>query len=304
MFPNSFNNIGSKLFDFLLSFESQKFVGRFLVPVALVSFILHILIIALGNCVTNLSFLCQIAGTNYLSAIYTPFSIILFYEIFEMVIVLPQSVTSFMAKQYEVVSLIILREVFKDISHMGTISLNSENIGELTHIAMALGTSLILFFLVAVFKYVHRWRSGVYTNREHDVFINVKKMISFILAVTLVGLIVYSYSDWLIGSYNHFKMSGAVVRPELKFQFFNTFFMILVFVDIFLMIFSLTFTKDYDITFRNGAFIASTMMLRFSLSSTGAISYLLAIGAVLVGISTWLIYHFHLESSAEFKKAK
>ena len=293
MFINTFNTISNQLFTILRSLESQKFVGRVLVPVSLLSFVIHILLIAFGNCVDRSGIICHAVGTNYLSAIYTPFSIILFYEVFEMVIVLPRSVTRFMTKQYQVVSLIILRDVFKDVSHLGSISLSFDNITELNHIGMALGTSLTLFFLVAVFQYIHRWTKDIYTTKEHDFFISVKKMISVLLALTFIGLMIYSAVNWISGSIN----PSNITNLEFHLNFFTTFFMILIFVDIFLMIFSLTFTKDYNITFRNGAFIASTMMLRFSLSSSGGMSYLLAIGAVVVGIVTWLIYHFYIVAS-------
>lgn len=52
---------------------------------------------------------------NFLHAIYTPFSFILFYEVLLLVLALPKSHTSSIGKQYEIVSLIVIRGVFKDI---------------------------------------------------------------------------------------------------------------------------------------------------------------------------------------------
>jgi hypothetical protein len=42
-------------------------------------------------------------GKNYLSAIYTPFSFILFYEVLMLIGALPKSTTQSIAKQYEIV---------------------------------------------------------------------------------------------------------------------------------------------------------------------------------------------------------
>jgi hypothetical protein len=53
--------------------------------------------------------------TNPISAIYTPFSIILYYEIFLLIFYLPRSFTTSILKQFEIISLIIIRRIFYDI---------------------------------------------------------------------------------------------------------------------------------------------------------------------------------------------
>jgi hypothetical protein len=50
-----------------------------------------------------------------LHAVYTPFSIILFYEVILLVFAIANSHTGEIAKQYQIMSLIIVRRVFKDI---------------------------------------------------------------------------------------------------------------------------------------------------------------------------------------------
>ena len=52
---------------------------------------------------------------NPISALYTPFSFILIYEAFLLVYYIPRSFSTAVSKQYEIMSLIIIRKIFKDI---------------------------------------------------------------------------------------------------------------------------------------------------------------------------------------------
>ena len=48
-----------------------------------------------------------------ISAIYTPFSIILIYEIYLLVVNLPRSFTTSVSKQFEIISLILIRRILR-----------------------------------------------------------------------------------------------------------------------------------------------------------------------------------------------
>ena len=49
--------------------------------------------------------------TNPIAAIYTPFSFILVYEVFLVVYYLPRSISQYIRKQYEIITLIIVRSI-------------------------------------------------------------------------------------------------------------------------------------------------------------------------------------------------
>ena len=91
---------------------------------AIVGFITHLFLIFLENYYvidifsskTNLS-------SNPISALYTPFTFILVYEAFLLVYYLPRSFTTSVAKEYEIISLVLIRKIFKDIPE---ISLDNE----------------------------------------------------------------------------------------------------------------------------------------------------------------------------------
>ena len=83
---------------------------------------------------------------NPISAIYTPFTIILIYEIYLLVLNLPRSFTTSVSKQFEIISLILIRRIFADIPKVD-ISANwfstEENLGLIYDV---LGV-LILYYL-------------------------------------------------------------------------------------------------------------------------------------------------------------
>jgi hypothetical protein len=57
--------------------------------------------------------------TAYLAAISTPFNFVLFYEVVTLIGALHQSSTTFVANRFEIVSLIFIREDFKDLPEAG-----------------------------------------------------------------------------------------------------------------------------------------------------------------------------------------
>jgi hypothetical protein len=280
------------LYDKNITHRSKKNFQMIIINMAMLSFLAHIFLVFLINHVDSLSVLKQLVPNNYLAAIYTPFSFILIYEIFELVIAIPQSITHFISKQYEIISLIFIRDVFKDMAHLDDLTLNHENVEVFKEIAMDLGTGLLLFLLLVVFNHINKFRERFGDNREVRTFINVKKSLSLILGIGLLGLAIYSLFDWAITGLNVIS-HGANYHQPLKLVFFKDFFTVLVFTDIFLMIFSLIYTKSYDVIFRNAAFIISTILIRLSLTSVRPLNIYVALLALGVGIFTSLIFVYY-----------
>ena len=53
---------------------------------------------------------------NPISAIYTPLSFILIYEVYLLIYYLPKSFTTYLTKQSKIFTLMIIRKVFTDLS--------------------------------------------------------------------------------------------------------------------------------------------------------------------------------------------
>ena len=91
---------------------------------AVAGFIVHLFLIFLENYYTiNIFSLKTNLSSNPISALYTPFTFILVYEAFLLIYYLPRSFTTSVAKEYEIISLVLIRKIFKDIPE---ISLENE----------------------------------------------------------------------------------------------------------------------------------------------------------------------------------
>ena len=99
-----------------LSDDTLKKTEKIILIISIASFFIHLLIIFLVD--FGLIALAEPSDllTNPISAIYTPFSFILIYEVYLLIYYLPKSFTIYISKQYEIISLIIIRRIFKDLS--------------------------------------------------------------------------------------------------------------------------------------------------------------------------------------------
>ena len=145
---------GSRIFDGIFSENNRKKIESFTIWSASIGFIFHLSLVLLNNNsiidIGNESLLL----TNPISAIYTPFSIILYYEIFLLIFYLPRSFTTSILKQFEIISLIVIRRIFYDIPKLDLESNNWFENADNLQITYDLICILILFFLIYLFNYV------------------------------------------------------------------------------------------------------------------------------------------------------
>jgi hypothetical protein len=105
-------------YDRIFRLNPERRVEKITLYFAILGFILHLLYIFSINNFEQLSYLSSGKSESYLAAIYTPFSILLFYEVFLLVIIIPNSTSAFVGKQFEIISLITLRSFFHDIAEV------------------------------------------------------------------------------------------------------------------------------------------------------------------------------------------
>ena len=278
--------IGSKIFDGIFSENNRKKIESITIWSASIGFIFHLSLVLLNNNsiinIGNESLLL----TNPISAIYTPFSIILYYEIFLLIFYLPRSFTTSILKQFEIISLIVIRRIFYDIPKLDLGSNNWFENADNLQITYDLICILILFFLIYLFNYV-KTNIDIKKGKNIDKFIDSKKIISVLLIpVMLVLFIIGLYNWYSIGISTNFASSFYYVNEV----FYNTFFSILIIADVFILLLSFLYTERYSQIMRNTGFIICTILIRLSFSSTGLTNLLLIISSVLFGLLILKIY--------------
>ena len=279
--------IGSKIFDGIFSEENRRKIESFTIWSATVGFIFHLSLVLLNNYsiinIGNESLLL----TNPISAIYTPFSIILYYEIFLLIYYLPRSFTTSILKQFEIISLIIIRRIFYDIPKLNLDSNDWFQNPDNLQITYDLISILILFFLIYLFNFVKSKIENKKGIRNIERFIDSKKIISVILIpVMIVLFIIGLYNLYSIGMSSDFASSFYYVNEV----FYNTFFSILIIADVFILLLSFLYTERYSQIMRNTGFIICTILIRLSFSSSGLTNLLLIISSVLFGLLILKIY--------------
>ena len=277
---------GSRIFDGIFSENNRKKIESFTIWSASIGFIFHLSLVLLNNNsiidIGNESLLL----TNPISAIYTPFSIILYYEIFLLIFYLPRSFTTSILKQFEIISLIVIRRIFYDIPKLDLESNNWFENADNLQITYDLICILILFFLIYLFNYV-KTNIVVKKGKNIDKFIDSKKIISVLLIPVMIVLFIIGLFNWYsIGISTNFASSFYYVNEV----FYNTFFSILIIADVFILLLSFLYTERYSQIMRNTGFIICTILIRLSFSSTGLTNLLLIISSVLFGLLILKIY--------------
>jgi hypothetical protein len=288
-------------FDRMYSAANRAWLDHAVVNISVAGFLVHLLLVFLSRTLAAPPALIAAVGKNYLAAIYTPFSFILFYEVLMLIAALPQSTTQSIAKQYEIVSLIFIRRFFKDIAQLDDIGKLAQLSPEVLPVFLDVGAGLFMFLLVTVF--VHAWRRRPHADTrpeessELKKFISRKKAIALALTVLLVtlaaySLVVFSYED------SQVIYQGAKVTLDPNTFFYTDVFTVMIFTDVLIVILSLAVSDRYELVFRNAAFVISTILIRFSLTTVRQYSALLAVTGMVFGIVTVLIYNYHVRATA------
>ena len=149
----------ASVFDRLYAEDRRAWLDRLVVNVSIAGFLVHLALVFLSRTLPHPPALIAAVGHNYLSAIYTPFSFILFFEVLLLIAALPQSTTQSIGKQYEIVSLIFIRRFFKDIAELDDIGKLTQFTPDIRTIFLDVGSGLVMFLLVTVFLHAGRRRS-------------------------------------------------------------------------------------------------------------------------------------------------
>jgi hypothetical protein len=293
---SNYKNIIPFLFQKLLSDKTRTTTEKIILNIALLSFFIHLLIIYLLKFnVIEFSSDTELLN-NPISAIYTPFSFILIYEVYLLIYYLPKSFTTYITKQYEIITLIIIRKLFNDLSSLELSSNWFEIKGDL-QFTYDLIASLLLFFFIYLFQKQGKKKVKQQVNLIPDIEKFVKK--KRLIAVILVPLFLFMALDTLLKWSNGMSITTNEF-PSLESinnLFFDQFFTVLILVDVVLLLISFFYTDQFHKIIRNSGFIISTILIRMSFGVSGLINTILILVAVLFGLAILTIHNKYEKNS-------
>ena len=265
-----------KIFSIVFAPKIQKIIEKVILLLAALGFVIHLgLIFLKAQGIIFFSPLYPELFNDPISAIYTPFSLILIYEIYLLLFYLPRSFTSCVSKQFEIISLIVIRKIFKDIPQMDLADNWISSSHNLELIVDLLGF-LILFLLIFLFnKSKQRLPKQAVENSRLQKFIASKKIVSVMLFGVLGVMLLSNLSQWIYGVFNQQNLLN------LDSLFFNQFFTLLILADVVILLISFRYTEEYSKLIRNTGFIIATILIRLSFSAEGYLTMVL----ILTGVS-------------------
>ena len=284
------NRIVTSLFDRFLSQNTREKTEKVILKVALVSFFFHLAIIYL----MKFDFIDFSSDSellkNPISAVYTPFSFILIYEVYLLIYYLPKSFTTYITKQYEIITLIIIRKLFKDLAALELSADWFEIKGDL-QFTYDLVASLLLFYLIFLFQKQGKQKSVQQVSSAPVIerFVNKKKLIAVILVPLFFVMALFTLVDWCVGiSVSSNELSAF---ESINNLFFDQFFMVLILVDVVLLLISFFYTDQFHKIIRNSGFVISTILIRMSFGVSGLVSTILIVAAVVFGLAIITIHN-------------
>ncbi len=219
--------------------------------------------------------------SNHFEAILLPFTLLLLAEVISLVFALAQSVASAVAKQLEIMSLILIRQSFKELTYFPEPIVWDTTSGEISRrviyiLSDSLG-ALIIFALIVLYSRLqyHQPISGDADARSN--FIAAKKLIAILLLVSLGILGAQVAWTWVLN----------VASPS----FFEIFYTLLIFADVMIVLISLRYSVAYPVVFRYFGFAVATVLIRLALTAPRVIDAALGVAATLFAIALTWVYN-------------
>ena len=283
-------NLFNKIYHIFLSEYAKQGIEKTILYVALFGFFSHLILIYLSKFgIVQLSLESGLFK-NPISAIYTPFSFVLVYEVYLLIYYLPKSFTTYITKQYEIITLIIIRKLFKDLSALELSSEWFEIKGDLQFTYDILA-SVILFYLIFQFQKQGMQKSTQQKENKLKIerFIRRKKIIAVVLVPIFFTMALVTLFNW--ASDISFASNKLPSFETVNNLFFDEFFTVLILVDVVLLLISFFYTDKFHKIIRNSGFVVSTILIRMSFGVSGLISTILIVVAVLFGLAIIIIHN-------------
>lgn len=215
--------------------------------------------------------------TNHFYAVDLAFTLLLLFEVIALVLTLAQSVSLSVGKQFEILSLILVRQTFKEFTAFPEPVTWEAVRPALLDMAAAAGGALVIFVGLGLF---YRQQKDVPLSADPDArwsYVASKKLVALALLLVL----------GIIGVGDGLRLAQGL-EP---YPFFETFYTVLIFSDVLLVLLALRYSSTYAVVLRNSGFAVSTVFLRLALSAPPLAQAALGVGALALALALRVAYN-------------
>ena len=267
------------VFDLFMGEEAEDRIRKAAIVLAVAGFFLHIGLWALDT-TGRISITGESSElvSSPLSSLYTPFSILLVYEVYQLIRAIPDSFSSSVGKQYEIATLLVVRDILKRLSEVES-SDGWEISSDLGFLLVECAAFLALFYTsLTYFRISDRSTKSETMSGDIEVFVEAKRMVANFMLIVFLVTAAYSFLTWITSVQDG---GGSVSRVI----FFLDFFTFLILADILILLVSYWFYTDFGNLARNTGFVLSTVIIRVAISSKGVSAMILFTLSGLLGIA-------------------
>ena len=215
---------------------------------------------------------------SHLEAINLAFTLILVLELLSLVFAISCSLSRALAKQFQILGLILLRNAFKELTHLHESFNITLDWRPVLHIGILGAAALVVFICLGLYHRIPQATSHLESDMRMRYVLSKKMLGLALLAIfTCAGL----EDLWL------FLRTGASV------SFFETIYTVLIFADVALVLIAQRYMHNFHATFRNVGFVLATLLIRIALGTPTPWDALIGVCAVLYALAlTWAITRF------------
>lgn len=214
---------------------------------------------------------------NHFYAVEVAFTLLLLIEVASLILVLERSVSSAVGKQIEILSLILLRQSFKEFIYFEE-PIRWEQVRESLVPMVSDAVGALLVFVVLGFYYRMQRHIPITTDADEQAnFIAAKRFVALAL---LVFFVVVGLTELFVG-----------LREGRLPLFFDQFYTILIFTDVLIVLISLRYSTTYHVVFRNSGYALATVFIRLALIAPPPFNAVLGLGVALFVVGLTLAYN-------------
>jgi len=224
--------------------------------------------------------------SNPFFSIEISFTLLLILELLSLIFVLPKSVSKSVGKQLELLSLIFIRATFKEFSHITDFNWDHMTTPIINMIWYSFGALII--FVILGFNYKLQLHTPL-TKTEDDVkeFVQSKKLLALFL---LIAFVIIGFLD-----------IKTLALTGIYHGSFHSFYTILIFSDIIIVLIALRYTLNYYKIFRYSAFVVATIFIRIALSIKPYYDVIIGITAAVFVLLLTISYNYFLRDIPQKK---
>ncbi|MFW5500065.1 MULTISPECIES: hypothetical protein [unclassified Maridesulfovibrio] len=281
----SIYELATYAFDPLHAFWKNERTEKAVAGILIGCFIAALLGIELGRQGLLPAAIAAKTPTSHYAAVGIAFTLVLVLEVISFIFVLPCSFSKSVGKQLEILCLILMRNSFKELVNFPEPITFTGNMTPIYQILSDGAGAFVVFVLLGIYYRVQKSGPSLKPASKFS-YVASKKLVALLLLGLFMGLGIY--------------VVYCAVKGLHHFDFFSTFYTILIFSDILLVLISQRFLPAFQAVFRNSGFALVTLLIRLALAAPPFYNAALGVASAGFAVLLTLAYNsFYLNKKKE-----